>query len=331
MIRTAVIGLTQAGSEHAWAYRRDALSQLVGLCDADRAKSDELARSLGVPAFTDVAALLDATKPELVTVRSPLPDRAAAIRAVLAAGSSVLASLPLARETAEARDLAKVARGRGLVLAADFHLRFTPAVAKAREWLDAGRLGSPLFVNMNLWTKGELAAEPRELFRNLGAHGVDMMRQFCGEVRRVQCFGAYASHPRERAGCSSAQVNMEFADGTVGNLTLSYDMVPHHPMARCELAGTKARIVIENLYEEATLYPHADEEKRVVTNSIFGGIPQLRDTYARRIHRLLEQMAEKTPPEQIDSCAADALAAAAVMEAAIESLEHETVVEVAPS
>jgi len=330
MIRTAVIGLSKAGYEHARAYKTDALAELVGVCDHDSVRAEEVAAQMGVPAFSTYADLIAAAKPDLCTVYSGLP---AEIRALLDAGVHVLSSLPFARDMRQALELMETARRKNVILCADFHPRFTPAVAQARRWLAEGKIGTPLFVNLNLWTawddgvsaQGEESADPYALFRTLGAHGVDMMRHFCGDVARVYCVAVKAPG---RATWSSAQVNMQFADGTVGTLTASRDMVPHHPMARCEVAGTKARFVIDNVYEEATLYVHDEEEKRVVTNSIFGGIAQLRETYARRIHQLLVHLNEGGAPEECEGGARDALAAGATMEAAIEALESDSVAEV---
>lgn len=328
MIRTAVIGLTTAGYEHARAYRADSLSTLVAVCDEDPAQAESVAAALAVPSFIALNDLITATKPDLCSVYSPRATRGKVIQALLEAGVNVLSAVPFAETRAEVVALDALARRANLVLAADFHLRFTPAVLKARQWLAEGVVGTPLFINLSLWTKGEESDDPYGLLRDLGAHGTDMMRYFCGEVRRVQCFGTRGTNPPGKGHWSSAQVNMEFEDGTVGNLTTSYDMVPHHPMARCEMAGTKARFVIDNVYEETTLYVHADEERRVITNSIFGGIPRLKETYGRRIYRLLEQMAGGTKQEKIDGGAHEALAAGATMEAAIEALENESVVDV---
>jgi len=326
MIRAAVIGLSEAGREHAQAYRADPLAELVGVCDGDPGRAVDPANPSAAPAFAGVADLLAAARPELCTIWTPLPGRAGDIHAALEASVHVLAALPLTDDPIASKELVALARRNQRVLAADFHLRFAPAVEKARAWLAAGEVGSPLFINLNLWTHGvERPGGTFDLFRNLGAHGADMMRLFGGDVARVQCFGTKAPG---RASWSSLQVNMQFESGAVGTLTTSYDMVVCHPMARLEMAGTRARFVIENVYEEATLYVHAEEEKRVVTNSIFGGIPQLKETYARRIHRLLEQIAAGTAPEAIDGGAEDALAAARIMEAAIASLDNETVVDV---
>ena len=325
MIRAAVIGLTEAGREHASAYASDPDAELVAVCDRDKARADEVGARLGVPSYSDVEDLLASAGPGLCSVRSALSDRTRDIETVLASGAHVLASLPFATKASTTAELAAAAREQKRVLAADFHLRFTPAFEKALQWIADGEIGTPLFLNMNLWTRGDERDDPCELFRNLGAHAADMMRTLCGDVDRVQCFGTKAPG---RPSWSSAQVNARFTGGTVGHLAVSYDMVPHHPLARIELAGSRARLVIENVYEEATLFVHREEEKRVITNSIFGGVPQLKATHARRIRRLLEQIAGGVEPERIDGGAADACAAARMMEAAILALETESVVAV---
>ncbi len=50
------------------------------------------------------------------------------------------------------------------------------------------------------------------------------------------------------------------------------------------------------------------------------------DTFINRIHRFLEQVDAGVAPEEIDGSGAEGLAAQKVLAAAIESLNHETVV-----
>jgi predicted dehydrogenase len=119
---------------------------------------------------------------------------------------------------------------------------------------------------------------------------------------------------------------MRFKNGAVGTLTGSYDIERGHPMERCEVAGTKGRFVIEDIYREVTLYPAGNLEKTVYTNPIFGGMRDFEDTFRNRLHRFLEQLTESASPDEIDGSGADALAAQKVLAAAIESLENESVI-----
>ena len=316
MLRVGVIGMNEVGIRHADAYRADNLAELVAVCDPVRERAGPASERLGVPAFYDVRGMLNAVRPDLCSVclTEAGPDSPA--MRVLEFGAHALCVPPLSQ------DAVSRAREMGLCLAADLPHRFTPYAAKAREWIEKDRLGTLLFVNVSLWLGGE---DDDALFRASCPHAVDLMRYYCGEVRDVQCFGTRAPG---RENWSSVQINMQFENEVVGNLTASRDMPPHHPIERCEVTGTRARLVIDNVFEELTLYPHASEEKMVLTNSIFGGVRGFGDACTRRVHRLLEQLSEGTKPEEIEAPGADAVASQRILDAAVVSLEEGHVVNV---
>ena len=99
-------------------------------------------------------------------------------------------------------------------------------------------------------------------------------------------------------------------------------------MERCEVAGTKGRFVVEDMWREVTLYPAGDLKKTVYTNPVFGGYEGFHDTFRERIHCFLEQVGRGADPEDIDGSGVDALAGLRVILASIESLETGEVVAV---
>jgi UDP-N-acetylglucosamine 3-dehydrogenase len=324
MIRACVIGLGASGCAHAAAYRGDERAQLVAVCDSHAARAGAVAARLHVPAFSDPAEMLRAVKPDLVSICVE-GDPSALVAQALDADCHVLCEAPFSADLAATRELVALARASGRILAADFNLRFTPAAIKAREWIEAGRLGGPLFINAATWLTCDEGSEAPWFMRRLMCHGFDLMRSLCGDVERVHTFAANAPEGRPP---SSMQANMQFASGVVGNLTVSSDMPARHPLARWEVAGTTARVVVDNVYEEIIFYPHAEEEKTVITNSIFGGLGGYEETYRWRIRRLLDQVAAGAGFDEIEGSAEDALAAQAVAEAAMESLGTGDVVRV---
>ena len=50
-------------------------------------------------------------------------------------------------------ELVAKAREKRLCFGVDLNHRFTPAAILAKKWLDEGRLGHLLFVNMSMWIK----------------------------------------------------------------------------------------------------------------------------------------------------------------------------------
>ena len=181
MMRTAVIGLSDSGIEHARAYAVHPDVELVGVHSAlDAALASEPAAELGTRAFDSVAGILDAGI-DLCSVCVPLRERADIIATLLDAGVHVLSELPLSSDPEAAYDLCRRARERGVFLAGNLHFRFTPAVTRALTWVREGAIGTPLFMNMSLYSDGLDGGDLHGLFRGMGMHAVDMMRLFCGD------------------------------------------------------------------------------------------------------------------------------------------------------
>src|SRR5205085_1935652 len=118
------------------------------------------------------------------------------------------------------------------------------------------------------------------------------------------------------------------ANGMVGHLTSSYDLARGHPMERLEVAGTKGRLVLEDMWRELTLYPADSLVKSVYTNPLFGGFRDFSDTFRDRIHHFLQKITDCVPPDQIDGSGADALAVQTIIAAAIESLGSGAVLQI---
>ena len=96
-------------------------------------------------------------------------------------------------------------------------------------------------------------------------------------------------------------------------------------MERCEFAGINGRVVIEDMYREATLYPAGDLVKSVYTNPIFGGMESFTDTFVNRINHLVDEIDRNVAPEDIDGSGLDGLKAQIALEAAVQSILQEKV------
>jgi len=327
MVRVCVIGLGPIGNRHANIYAEDELADLVGVCDKLHERADATAARLGVPAFYDVETMLKALAPDMCSVATGGyeygSDHYLPTMQALEAGCHVLGEKPISNEIPQAVEMVAKAKEKGLCYGIDLNHRFTPAYRLAKRWLDEGRLGTLLYINMSMWIMNPTESSPYFQLKALHPHTVDVMRYYCGDVEAVQCFALKAPG---RKIWSTAQFNMRFVNGVVGSLTGSYDIERGHPMERCEVAGTGGRFVVDDMWREATLYPAGNLEKIVYTNPVFGGILDFEDTFRNRIHRFLEQVNEGADPADIDGSGEEGLAAQKVLAAAIESLENETVV-----
>jgi len=328
MLRVCVIGMGPIGNLHADIYQADELAELVGVCDLIPERARSAGERLGVPWFIRAEEMLSRLAPDLCSVTTGgyeySSDHYQPTIQALEAGCHVLCEKPICNEIEKAEEMVRLARERGRCFGIDFNHRFTPAARLARQWLDDGRLGLLLFVNMALWIgRPESFDSPYFHMKALNPHSVDMIRYYCGDITAVQCFAMKAPG---RNIWSTASFNLELKNGMVGHLTSSYDIARGHPMERCEVAGLKGRLVVEDMWRQATLYPAGDLVKSVYTNPVFGGYRDFHDTFRERIHCFLAQVAGGAAPEEIDGSGADGLAAQKVIAAGIESLNSRRVV-----
>jgi len=329
MLRVAVVGLGPIGNRHADMVRCSPHGTLVAVCDRDPARLAAGTARLGVPGFADLDLLLREIAPDVVHVATGGyeygSDHCEPTLQALEAGCHVLGEKPISNDIAEAEAMVALARAKDRCYGINLNHRFTPAARVAKRWQDEGRLGHLLFVNMSMWIMNPTEQSPWFQIKALHPHTVDIMRHFCGDIDQVQCFVATAPG---RTIHSTAHFSMRFRNGVVGGLTGSYDIERGHPMERCEVAGTGGRFVIDDMWREASLYPAGDLEKRVHTNPVFGGFRDFEDTFRDRIHTFHREVAEGVAPDRIDGSGADGLAAQRVLQAAIESVQTGTVVDV---
>ena len=327
MQRVGVIGLGPIGNRHANIYAELDNAELAGVCDVDRERADAAAARLGVRAFYSVQELLDGAELDMASVatggKEYGSDHYQPTVEALEGGLHVLVEKPISNEIGPAEEMVALAREKGLCFGVDLNHRFTPAARLARQWMDDGRVGNLLFMNMSMWIQNPRESSPWFQIKALHPHTVDIMRYYCGDIEAVQCFALKAPG---RTIYSTAQFNMRFKNGCLGHLTGSYDIERGHPMERCEVAGLQGRFVIDDMYREATLYPAGEMEKRVFSNPIFGGMRDFEDTFRNRLGRFVEQLEEGAEPEEIDGSGYDGLQAQKVLAAAIESVEREEVV-----
>ena len=265
-----VIGLGPIGNRHASIYNEMAAAELVAVCDIDRERADAAARTHGAPAFYSAAEMLDAVELDMVSVATGGEeygsDHHQPTVQALEAGLHVLGEKPISNEIAPAEEMVALAREKGLCYGINMNHRFTPAARLAKQWMDDGRVGELLFINMSMWIKNPRESSPWFQIKALHPHTIDIMRYYCGDIECVQCF---ASKGPGRAIYSNAQFNMRFVNCCLGHLTGSYDM-----------------------FREATLYPAGETEKRVYSNPIFGGMGSFEDTFRNRLSRFVEQLEE---------------------------------------
>ncbi|BCX03335.1 MAG: oxidoreductase [Candidatus Roseilinea sp.] len=331
-LKVAVVGVGNIGSIHAQVYKDNPKVELVAVCDIIPEKADAAARKFGARAFYSVQQMLDsgiALDACSVCTRGEEngSEHYQPTIELLRAGIPVLGEKPISNVVEEGEEMVALAKAKRIPYAINLNHRFTPAARRAKEWVESGRLGKLHLINMRMWINNPVETSPWFHMRALHPHSFDVMRYFCGDVKRVAAFmnkgETLAGKPRITY--SNAQVLLEFENGVVGNLTGSYDAGGGYGLEFCDVAGSKGRFLLEEACERLTFFRRDSIETE--SYQYLGGMRAFPETFKSRINAWIDQLEAKTPCDQIDGSGEDALKAQKIIEAAIRSFETRTVVD----
>jgi predicted dehydrogenase len=326
-LRVGVVGVGNIGSIHAGIYKEHPNTELVAVCDISKEKADAAAAKYGGRAFYSIREMLDsgieldgcsvATKGEENGGEHYEPTME-----LLNAGIPVLGEKPISNRIDQGERMVALAKEKQLAYGVNLNHRFTPAALKAKGWIEEGRLGKLHMMNMKMWINNPVETSPWFHLRALHPHSFDVIRYFCGDVKRV---GAFMMKGEGRAIWSNTQIIMEFENGAIGNLVGSYDAGASYGLERAEVVGSKGRFVLEDACEHLTYFPRHSIETE--SYSYLGGMRSFSETFKSRISDWIEQLDAKTSYDQINGSGEDALRAQMIIEAAIRSFETSTIVE----
>lgn len=326
-LKIGVVGVGNIGSIHAGVYKQNPKVELVAVCDIVKEKADAAAEKFGARAFYSVREMLDSgIKLDAVSVATKGEENGgehfAPTMELLEAGIPVLGEKPISNRIDEGEQMVALADARQVPYAINLNHRFTPAAVRAKEWVDSGRLGKLHMINFRMWINNPAESSPWFHLRALHPHSFDVIRYFCGDVKRV---AAFMMKGEGRTIWSNTQIILEFENGMIGNLVGSYDAGKSYGLERCEVVGSKGRFVLEDACEQLTFYPRHSIETE--SYSYLGGMRAFNETFKSRIDAWVDQLAAGAAYDQIDASGRDALKVQKIIEAAIRSFETGQIVE----
>ena len=224
-LKVAVVGVGNIGSIHASVYRENPNTEIVAVCDIIEAKANEAAKKFGGRAFSSVKEMLDSgIELNLVSVCTKGAENGgehyAPTMELLQAGIPVLGEKPISNDIEEGVEMVELARKNKIPYAVNLNHRFTPAAERAKGWIENDRLGKLHMINMRMWINNPVETSPWFHLRALHPHSFDVIRYFCGDVKRV---AAFMMKGEGRSIWSNTQIILEFENGAIGNLVGSYD------------------------------------------------------------------------------------------------------------
>jgi predicted dehydrogenase len=173
--------------------------EMTAVCTTRPESAEEAREAFGAKlAFHDYRAMVASPEIDAVAVVVRVPEHYGPTRAAIEAGKHVYTEWPLGRTTAEASELAALARSRGVQNAVGLQSRVSPTLMYMKEQIESGYVGEVLSCHVTSLRDGPLERPSNRTWQrdaSLGAntltiangHVIDALRFVAGSFARVAC------------------------------------------------------------------------------------------------------------------------------------------------
>ena len=250
--RTAIIGCGRISAIHIAALKKLKGVEVVALCDLDERLARTRASQNGIAnVFTDVEAMLNQIKPDVVHLLTPPRTHLGLTKIVAKHKAHIYAEKPLASSESDARAILECVQQSGIRLCPGHSLLFEPAFIEACRRISSGEIGRVISVRAEQGFSYEAAARSAAIpwsytydwgiFDNIMPHPLYLVSRFLNKPGPLQMVGFNLGRVRE-AGIEELRVLIP-SEGAVGEVAFSLCNSPE--VSRVELVGTRGRILVD--------------------------------------------------------------------------------------
>ncbi len=288
MLNWLVIGIGDITTKRVIpAILAERRSKLVGIVTRDPQKAEPY----GVPAWNNVGDALVQSAANAVYVATPVFLHAPQSILSLRAGRHVLCEKPMAMDYAEACSMEQAAGECDRILGIAYYRRLYPKVNRAKELIEGGAIGRPVFAEATChdwfnpadgyrsWLADPNRAGGGPLY-DIASHRIDLMNYLFGTPGRVSGHLSTLVHalPVE----DNASVMIDYENG----VRVFVDVRWHSRIARDEfrIRGTDGEIDLSPLNGDSLVFPAGRET-----------IPPPGNLHYPCIHNFVEAVLDGTP------------------------------------
>jgi predicted dehydrogenase len=254
---TIKVGLLGGGGivdGHIRGYRAyaDAI-EVIAVADVVEETARRRAAELGAGAYTDFRQMILEADLDAVDICLPHHLHAEAIVTAAQAGKHILCEKPLCLTVLQAEQVQQAVSAAGVTLMCAHNQLYLPAVAKAKQALDNGVLGTVYEVRItdsfyndfdpqNMGWRASAATSGGGELMDTGYHPTYLMLHFAGGSP-VEATALLSRHRlRFMEGEDSAQVLVRFDNGVVGQLVTSWAYDPPPGTERFSVVGERGSL-----------------------------------------------------------------------------------------
>lgn len=313
MLRIGMIGCGGiAGAHIAGFLGIPERAQITAVCDLDEGRAAQAAARVGgAHLYTSFEELVRDNEVDAVDICLPHHLHAPAIVAAAQHGKHILCEKPLCTSPAEAAAVRDAVRAAGVTLMCAHNQLFEPAIARARELLTAGVLGTIYLARTSDCFRADRTAEQwgwRRELRTMGGgelidtgyHPTYTLLYLLGLAgqRPVEVTSLLGRHRQSvLEGEDTAHVLVRFSGGAIGQILTSWAFELPHGSYSFHLLGERGQL----FGRKNALYfqPHGGEEERTIAPEV--------NSYHTQLPHFVESVENSTRPIQNEEDGIDVL------------------------
>lgn len=281
-MRYALIGCGRISPNHIAAAKANKL-EIVAICDIEPHNMQDkiLKFELGdVATYTDYKVMLSEKKPELVAICTESGKHAAIAKDCINAGCNVIIEKPIALSLADADEIVRLGKEKGVVVCANHQNRFNKSIQKIRDAVDKGRFGKMFYGTAHIrWCRDweyYSRADWRGTWEQDGGalmnqciHNIDLLRWMMGgEIDTVVGMTDKLNHDYIEAEDLGIAL-VKFKNGSYGIIEGTTDIYPKNLEETLYLFGQKGTVKAGgssvNKIEEWRFSDQLDDPEEVIS------------------------------------------------------------------
>jgi predicted dehydrogenase len=244
-VRLAIAGLTHDHVNGILGRSAGGDVEIVGICETNTDLASRMAKRYGLPArlfYTDLAAMLDAVKPEAVAAFGPISEHARVVEACAPRGIHVMVEKPLTHSLESSAKLTRLAEENKKILMVGHTFEYTAAVNKIKEIVESGELGKILYVSCTRVNLG-LFQKDINVVWDLAPHDISIILYVLQEYPvSVNCQGkAHFKNDLEDV----ATTTLNFDNGLIAFIHNSW--LDPKKIRKTTIVGTRKMLIYDDL------------------------------------------------------------------------------------
>ncbi|RAP24020.1 hypothetical protein DID73_01795 [Candidatus Marinamargulisbacteria bacterium SCGC AG-343-K17] len=256
MLKVAVIGCGNMGQHHAKAYTVLDQVQFVAACDSNIERFEAITKEESTTYYSTVDEMLENEPIDAVSICVPTSQHYNVAKVCIDRGIAVLVEKPIAESVKEAKALVQYAKEKQVVLTVGHIERFNPAILKAKEYINDGKLGQIHAIQCKRYGPFPKQIKDADVLVDVAVHDIDIV-QFLVDSNLVSTdVYTHNIHCDDRA--DYGHLMLQFESKLMVNIHVSWALPFKH--REVEIVGDKGIAIIDCIQQSMTYY-EVDVEK----------------------------------------------------------------------